>query len=72
MSSVRYCSQTNSTLFTTCCGVAICHDESKCSVCKIEIWPRSDRDRHDVAMYALYGREAVQRMRDKWTSKRGE
>ena len=34
---VYLCSPTNSTMFTNCCHVAICNDQPKCPVCKIEI-----------------------------------
>lgn len=65
MSTVRYCSPTNSTLFSTCCGCAVCDDELVCPHCKQEIVPRSPRSRHEQALVAMYGREAV----DKWRAK---
>ncbi len=63
MSTVYFCSSTNSTFFTTCCHVAICDDESMCPMCKEEILPRSHRGRWDVAMNAFYGRDEVVKMR---------
>lgn len=69
MSSVQYCSRTNSTLFTTCCECAICDDQSMCPVCGVEVIPRSSRGRHDVAMKSLYGVDAVQKMRKEWRKK---
>lgn len=62
MSRVRYCSQTNSTLFTTCCGTAISDDETKCPHCKKEV-PYTPRERHDMAMKALYGVSNVRKWR---------
>ena len=32
-----YSSGTNSTMFTDCCGVAICEDQAKCPVCDKEV-----------------------------------
>ena len=53
MSSVRYCSPTNSTFFTTCCDKAICDDEQKCPGCKKDVHPfyegMSDEDRREAA-----------------------
>jgi len=62
MAGVRFSSHTNSTLFTTCCKVAICDDQSKCPVCG-EAVPYSPRERWNMAMYAFYGVEEVQKMR---------
>lgn len=39
MANVYYCSDTNSTLFTTCCNVAICDDQQKCPSCMKEVYP---------------------------------
>ena len=39
MSSVFLCSPTNSTMFTTCCQVAICDDQQKCPRCKELVFP---------------------------------
>ncbi len=63
MSTVYFCSQTNSTHFTTCCDVAICDDQAKCPVCKVDVTPRSSRGRDEVAMEKLYGRERLAEMR---------
>lgn len=68
MASVRYCSHTNSTLFTTCCGIAICDDQSKCPGCGEEV-PHNPRERHDIAMRSLYGADAVRKMREEWNRK---
>lgn len=38
-STVYLCSPTNSTMFTTCCHVAICDDERRCPVCDEEVHP---------------------------------
>ncbi len=37
MPSVKLSGPTNSTLFTTCCGVAICDDQSTCPRCKQDV-----------------------------------
>ena len=65
MSSVFYCSKTNSTTFTTCCGVAICDDESRCPSCREEV-PYTPHERHNIAMNKLFGGKAMQQMRSKW------
>lgn len=49
MPTVFLCSPTNSTMFTTCCKVAICDDQEKCPVCKEVVTPRSRRDRWEAA-----------------------
>ncbi len=57
--SVRYCSPTNSTCFTTCCEAAILPDQRKCPDCGRFVYPfsaaMSDRemsgyDSHKVDM----------------------
>ena len=62
MAGVYLSSHTNSTLFTTCCGTAICDDESKCPHCGEDI-PFSPRARWDMGMNGLYGPEKVRKMR---------
>ena len=45
-------SPTNSTLFTTCCRVAICANQECCPKCEGKIWPgtsRGDRARWEYA-----------------------
>jgi hypothetical protein len=37
---------TNSTLFTECCGVAICDDEPRCPKCKEEVIGADEETRH--------------------------
>lgn len=49
MPTVRLSGPNNSTLFTTCCEVAICDDQANCPVCKEEITPRSRQDRWEAA-----------------------
>ena len=49
MPTVRLSGPNNSTMFTTCCGLAICDDQANCPGCKKEIWPRSGRDRWEAA-----------------------
>ena len=49
MPSVRLCSPTNSTMFTTCCGIAIRDDQELCPECRAEITPRSGADRWEAA-----------------------
>ena len=69
MSSVRYCCSTNSTLFTTCCGYAICDDQSKCPACGVDVTPRSSEERHSVAMIELYGADKVRKIWNEWAGK---
>lgn len=66
MPTVKFSGPTNSTFFTTCCGSAICDDESQCPTCKQEITPRSYRGRWEVAMQTLYGAERLRRMRARY------
>jgi hypothetical protein len=39
MPGVFLCSPTNSTMFTTCCKVAICDDQQKCPRCTKDVYP---------------------------------
>ena len=68
ISRVFYCGNTNSTLFTTCCKVAILDDELCCSRCKKPV-PYTPRQRHDMAMRDLYGSARVDEMRKEWAQK---
>ena len=63
MPTVFLCSPTNSTMFTTCCEVAICDDQANCPRCNAEITPRSREGRWEAA----YGpqRRAAQRRQSK-------
>ena len=72
MAEVRYCCQTNSTLFSTCCGSAVTDKEDKCPSCGEKIWPESARSRHDIAMRSLYGNDMVNKMRKEWERKYSE
>lgn len=49
MPSVYLCSSTNSTMFTTCCSVAITDDQAHCPQCKSEVHPRSRIGRWEKA-----------------------
>lgn len=49
MPSVFLCSPTNSTMFTTCCEVAITDQQNNCPVCKQEIDPQGARGRWIIA-----------------------
>lgn len=49
MPTVYLCSPTNSTMFTTCCDVAISAAEANCPSCKEEITPRSSAGRWEAA-----------------------
>lgn len=40
--SVFLCSPTNSTMFTSCCKVAICDDQQTCPSCKTDVYPFSE------------------------------
>lgn len=42
MNRVFLCSPTNSTMFTSCCQVAILDDEALCPHCKAEVYPGKD------------------------------
>jgi len=57
MSDVRLSGPTNSQLFTTCCGLAICEDQERCPGCNVSVWPfdddmepdeRNQYERHEV------------------------
>lgn len=61
MASVYYSSKTNSTLFTTCCRVAIQEDEERCPCCKEVVTPEGSRARHDEAMGQMWGANRVKR-----------
>ena len=49
MASVYLSSPTNSTMFTTCCQVAICDDEDCCPNCKTDVTPKGRRGRWEHA-----------------------
>ena len=49
MSTVFLCCPTNSTMFTTCCQVAICDDETKCPRCKETVEPQGHYARWEKA-----------------------
>jgi len=55
MTGVRYSSPTNSTLFTDCCSVAVCDDETCCPVCGSEVYPKDPRSRHREALRQQMG-----------------
>lgn len=42
----------NSTMFTTCCEVAVCDDQNSCPRCRQDVEPKGGRARWEVA----YGR----------------
>ncbi len=47
--TVFLCSPINSTMFTTCCKVAITDREANCPACKSEVLPRSRDGRWEKA-----------------------
>lgn len=53
MSGVFYSNPTNSTLFTSCCLLAICDDQQKCPGCKKDVYPfyegMTDKERDEAA-----------------------
>lgn len=49
MSTVYLSGETNSTMFTTCCSVAILDDQNKCPKCKTEVEPKGHRARWEKA-----------------------
>ena len=68
MARVRFSGPTNSTLFTTCCGCAICDDQSKCPCCGEEV-PYTPRQRWDMAMAnQVGGWENLRRLRKSYRS----
>lgn len=50
MIGVFLCSPTNSTMFTECCKVAICDNESKCPSCRDEVYPGEAATDHERNM----------------------
>ena len=52
MATVFLSGPTNSTMFTTCCSVAICRDEERCPGCGERVLPHTYKDRWEAA----YGR----------------
>lgn len=69
MPGVQFSGPNNSTLFTTCCGVAICDDERRCPVCQQEV-PGDRQSRWEEAMLRRFGKERLAKMRaandEKW------
>lgn len=62
MATVYLCNSTNSTMFTTCCNVAICDDQKLCPKCGDEVVPRTRAERWRTAYGAAtgkYGRHPV-------------
>ena len=49
-SRVYLCSPTNSTMFTTCCDVAICNDEKACPSCKENVYGHDQPNDHKRGM----------------------
>lgn len=50
MKSVFLASTTNSTIFTRCCSVAICDNQSFCPRCKEEVYPGQEGSDHQRSM----------------------
>lgn len=44
MPGVYHCSPYNSTHFTTCCNVAIVHEQALCPKCKQPVYPETDAE----------------------------
>jgi len=65
MAGVFLSSRTNSTLFTECCEVAICNDESHCPHCKEEV-PYSPKERWEMGMRKLFGTKKLAELRSKY------
>jgi len=56
--SVRLDNEFNSTMFTTCCGLAVCDDQSCCPGCDLEVYEETREQRWNKA----YGyREVIYR-----------
>lgn len=49
MPTVFLCSPTNSTMFTTCCEVAITDEQIFCPSCRRDVVPHSRNERWDAA-----------------------
>jgi hypothetical protein len=62
MPSVYLSSRFNSTMFTTCCSVAICDDQEACPQCKQIIEPQGHRARWERA-YGPQRRELAEKLR---------
>jgi len=65
MAGVRFCSSANSTLFTTCCDVAILDDEQRCPYCGKDV-PYSPRERWEMAMREWFGSKELSKMRSRY------
>ncbi|MDG9927460.1 MULTISPECIES: hypothetical protein [unclassified Pseudomonas] len=49
MATVFLCSPNNSTMFTTCCEVAVCDDQNRCPRCQQEVLPQGRSERWETA-----------------------
>jgi hypothetical protein len=65
---VELCCFKNSTLFTSCCGIAILDYQYNCPKCGKSI-DAKPKERWDIAMRKLYGSDELTKMRDRY--KRG-
>jgi hypothetical protein len=57
MSTVFLCAPDNSTMFTTCCEVAILDDEKFCPKCRQDVTPTGRRSRWEAAYGPIRRRE---------------
>jgi hypothetical protein len=62
MSGVFLSGHFNSTLFTSCCHVAICNDEDSCPKCGEEV-PYTPKERWNMGMQGLYGHKKLAEIR---------
>lgn len=53
--TLHFSGPNNSTLFSDCCGSAVCDSESRCPSCGREVRPQTPRGRFTEAMRAWRG-----------------
>jgi len=67
MATVRLCGPLNSTMFTTCCDVAILDHQGKCPQCSEDVEPfnpESQYRTHRARWEKAYGRQRAANSRD--------
>ena len=50
MSTVQLCGPNNSTMFTTCCNLAILPHQGQCPGCKVDVEPFYQNSEHQTSM----------------------
>lgn len=69
MATVYLDSPTNSTLFTTCCDVAVLDRDDCCPMCGQDVQPKGQRERWEIAYGPIRRRE---RWYGNWYPNHGE